>query len=306
MSTYVRNVYVGDSFANKMYVGSDLVFKRFAVGGDFSIDTDELDYYGMSGTSTINVSGTYYSWTASTSDSWITLTDPTGSGDGSFSITVANNTEGMRIGTVTVVGRTISGVVKQHTVNVRQSILQVPLVNSQIWYMTKNNQPVTLNSGFSPSGVSLNNNSYVNQLGVCVISLSGNLTQCNNPFNPQATGADNAVIAIAIPNSFTGDKIAPNVKDLETVFIGSGCTYLNDGALQGNNSMKEIYCYATTAPTLHNYALYYVTNGGPAQNGVLHIPQGCTASYSSWMENDKKRLGYYNWTCVDDLPNPNL
>ena len=69
----------------------------FTVGGTASAQTLSV------------ISGTSCSWTATTSTSWITITNGTGSGFGSVTFSVAQNATGSpRTGTLTVGGQTVT------------------------------------------------------------------------------------------------------------------------------------------------------------------------------------------------------
>lgn len=67
----------------------------------FIIDPDNITFSYDSGSTTVNISADS-GWTASTTDSWLTLSDATGTGDTTISVTVANNYNNSsdRVGTV--------------------------------------------------------------------------------------------------------------------------------------------------------------------------------------------------------------
>ena len=70
----------------------------------FEVNTDTItsDYSGTS-TSVIVTADSDLAWTASTSDSWISITNPTGSGNGSFTVVVSENRDHSgKTGSVTV------------------------------------------------------------------------------------------------------------------------------------------------------------------------------------------------------------
>lgn len=100
------------AFNNNQYCFKDKVTGNYiygtgTIGGDvtsFSIDIDNItaEYSGIS-TSVTVTADEELSWTASTNDSWISLTNPSGTGDGGFTVAVAeNNNYSNRTGTVIV------------------------------------------------------------------------------------------------------------------------------------------------------------------------------------------------------------
>ena len=100
------------AFNNNQYCFKDKVTGNYiygtgTIGGDvtsFSIDIDNItaEYSGTS-TSVTVTSDEELSWTASTNDSWISLTNPSGTGDGGFTVAVAeNNNYSNRTGTVII------------------------------------------------------------------------------------------------------------------------------------------------------------------------------------------------------------
>ena len=76
----------------------------------YSLNPTTFTVGGTASTQTLSViSGTSCSWTATTSTSWITITNGTGSGIGSVTFSVAQNATGSpRTGTLTVGGQTVT------------------------------------------------------------------------------------------------------------------------------------------------------------------------------------------------------
>ena len=76
----------------------------------YSLNPTSFTVGGTASTQTLSViSGTSCSWTATTSTSWITITNGTGSGIGSVTFSVAQNATGSpRTGTLTVGGQTVT------------------------------------------------------------------------------------------------------------------------------------------------------------------------------------------------------
>ncbi len=74
----------------------------------YSISPDTVKIDARGGAATINVStGSTCTWTASSNQSWITITaGASGTGSGTVRITVARNDGNKRNGTLTIAGRT--------------------------------------------------------------------------------------------------------------------------------------------------------------------------------------------------------
>lgn len=100
------------AFNNNQYCFKDKVTGNYIYGTgtisgnviSFSIDIDNItaEYSGTSTSVTVTADSSL-GWTASTSDSWISLTNPSGIGDGGFTVAVAeNNNYSNRTGTVIV------------------------------------------------------------------------------------------------------------------------------------------------------------------------------------------------------------
>ena len=103
------------AFKNNQYCFKDKVTGNYiygtgTIGGEvtsFSIDINNItaEYSGTSTSITVTADEEL-SWTASTRDSWISLTNPTGNGNGGFTIVIAATTfYNPRTGYVTVVSR---------------------------------------------------------------------------------------------------------------------------------------------------------------------------------------------------------
>lgn len=123
-----------------------------------------------------------------------------------------------------------------------------------------------------------------------------------------------------------GVFIGPNVNTLYlpstlTTMLGPAGAKANAN-LSNAHTLADIYCEATTAPTLSSgsditpfsindsFAQQASAYTGVARVGTLHVPSESSGYTSTWMANRKGRLGYqpanpnvprYNWTLVGDL-----
>lgn len=103
-----------------------------------------------------------------------------------------------------------------------------------------------------------------------------NLNTCENLYGIDSLVYGGNVVEIIIPASCR-----------EILYLAEKCSYLTD-----------VYCYATTPPTVNNL----VKNIN--RNGVLHVPLGSKVLYeqSGWMDsNSEYSLAHYGWTVVEDL-----
>ncbi len=76
-----------------------------------ALSLNNLSFLSAGGTGSVNVTSTTGScpWTASSNESWITITSgSSGSGNGTVNFTVAANTGGPRVGTIAVAGRSVT------------------------------------------------------------------------------------------------------------------------------------------------------------------------------------------------------
>ncbi|HEX8288818.1 MAG TPA: BACON domain-containing carbohydrate-binding protein [Pyrinomonadaceae bacterium] len=71
-------------------------------------DNTGFDAAGGSGSFNVTTSNTGCSWSATASDSWINVTTPTGTGNGTVNFTVGANVTPQRTGTITIGGKTFS------------------------------------------------------------------------------------------------------------------------------------------------------------------------------------------------------
>jgi hypothetical protein len=92
--------------------------------------------------------------------------------------------------------------------------------------------------------------------------------------------------------------------NLISISLPATITSLGGYTFENNNTLKEIICYAQTAPTFS--PRYDFTNIRP--NGILKYPKG--ADYTSWLDpewsgltdiynNKYYNLGTYGWTGVE-------
>ena len=87
--------YKNNQYCFKDRVSGDYLYGTGTIGGEvtsISIDIESItaEYSGTSTTVTVTADSTL-TWTASTTDSWISLVNPTGAGNGSFTVVAAEN-----------------------------------------------------------------------------------------------------------------------------------------------------------------------------------------------------------------------
>jgi hypothetical protein len=105
-----------------------------------------------------------------------------------------------------------------------------------------------------------------------------------------AFGSCSGLTSVEIGNGCTSiDQYAfSDCSGLTSVEIGSGCTSIGDAAFLNCPDLKEIVCWAKTAPTIQ-----YKTFQNVKTNGTLYVP--INSDYSSWMLTSSYYLGYYSW-----------
>lgn len=87
-----------------------------------------------------------------------------------------------------------------------------------------------------------------------------------------------ALTSVTIPDSVTKIEAYTfrGCPSLTSITIPSGVTSIDAAAFQNCSGLTSITCYATTAPSLSNYAF-----DGIASSGTLRVPTG--SNYSSWL-----------------------
>jgi hypothetical protein len=129
--------------------------------------------------------------------------------------------------------------------------------------------------------ISINIPISVRQIGVSAFDTCRELTSINIPDNVTSIG-DMAfcqcgrLTSIIIPNSVTsiGDLAFDMCYNLTTATIGSGVTFIGEYAFYECN-LSEVYCYATTPPTLEGEVFLYESGTN------LYIPSGTGSAYRS-------------------------
>lgn len=134
----------------------------------YTISPTNLSYASSGGLGSVNVTTTGgCSWTATSNNSWITVTSgSTGSGNGTVNYTVAANTGTTQLtGTITVAGQThtvtISGILCSYTISptalsftsaAGTGTVNVTAANGCSWTATSNDSWITVTSGSTGSG----------------------------------------------------------------------------------------------------------------------------------------------------------
>ncbi len=135
----------------------------------YSISPTNLSYSSSGGSGTVNVtSGSGCSWTAATTDNWITITSgSSGTGNGTVTYTVASNTStSQRTGTIIIGGQThtvaqsgnttctftVSPLSQTFTSSAATGTISITTNNTCNWVATSNDSWITITSGSSGTG----------------------------------------------------------------------------------------------------------------------------------------------------------
>jgi hypothetical protein len=133
----------------------------------YTIAPTSQTFTAAAGTGTITVTAaTGCTWTASTTDTWITITSgSTGSGNGTVNFSVTANTGASRTGTITIGGQTFtvtqSGITCTYTLTPTTQTFTSPLDSGTVtvaspagctWTSSSNNSWITITYGVSGSG----------------------------------------------------------------------------------------------------------------------------------------------------------
>lgn len=133
-------------------------------------------------------------------------------------------------------------------------------------------------------------------IGGCTNLTTLNLPNSITAITSEAFYGCSALTSLTIPDSVTviGDSAFMECSSLTSLTIPSGVTSIDGWCFMSCSSITDIYCYATTAPTINNQTFRDIATGG-----TLHYPTG--SDYSSWMSNEENYLGYFGWTSVGDI-----
>ena len=97
-----------------------------------------------------------------------------------------------------------------------------------------------------------------------------------------------SLTSITIPNANIKENAFLNCTSLTSITLGEGVNDIGDGAFWNDNSINEIYCYATTPPSFTNFydSIYYYASfsSNLKEEAILYVPTRCGTKYqsSSW------------------------
>ena len=162
-----------------------------------------------------------------------------------------------------------------------------PIPDNEIWYTTTDGNIVT-----SPtSGTFYNQKSNTYTDGKGVIVFNSNVTMISaNMFKGL-----NKLESVVIPDTVTevGMQSFSGCSNLKSATLGKGVKYITENAFYDCNALAEIYCKATTPPTVDNSAA--LGNLYAPANKKIYVPTASVAAYkkaSNWMSYSDKIYGY--------------
>lgn len=94
-----------------------------------------------------------------------------------------------------------------------------------------------------------------------------------------------SLLSITIPNASMGSYVFKNCSALTTVSFGAGITDIPEYAFNGCTSIVEIYCYATTPPSIASFSYASQSFSSTLKTKAkVYVPTRCGTKYesSSW------------------------
>ena len=194
----------GDSYINKAYVGDELALVRFSKYPRLAVDNTELSFMVSGGSLVVSVFSNA-SWSASTSNSWMTITSASGYQNGSFTVTADENDTGSdRFGSISVSAFTPDATTAL-TISVSQKLVEYLLYFSNGVY-----------DGSNASGYELDVNYIPTEYTKCVVGLNLRKNDGNMVFtNPPLVGSakfyrlftyTNNLMIFDCPNDYGGGR----------------------------------------------------------------------------------------------------
>lgn len=168
----------GDSYINKAYVGDELALVRFSKYPRLAVDQSSLSFAIEGGSLVVSVFSNA-SWSAETSNSWMTIASASGYENGSFTVTADENDTGEdRFGSITVRAFTTDASTAL-TISVSQKLVEYLLYFSNGVYDNTNVAGYELDVNYIPT-----------EYTKCVVGLNLQKTDGNMVFsNPPLVGS---------------------------------------------------------------------------------------------------------------------
>ena len=200
----------------------------------FSVTPEALSFTASGGNQSVSVTSNQ-TWTASAADAWITLSETSGTGDATLTITAqANKSAGNRTGTITFnAGGTSKTVnVTQEGVEVAKAYLTFEAIENTTFTFSQNNLQYSLDGGATWTTLTAGTASPILQAGERIMWKASGLTPDSGTGigTFSSTGrfkVEGNVMSLLFGNNFVG-RTSLESYDYAFSFLFQNCTYLED------------------------------------------------------------------------------
>ena len=283
-------MYRGSTTVKKMYYGTDLVYRKMAHSPSLTVSPTSLsiDPNGGTQTFTVTTDGTF---TATTADSWITL-----STSGNTVTVTATSTQSNRSGSITVTA-TNSFMTKTETVAVSQSVVTAATYVTTSYTSRTNTY---IDSGIYPTTDTVIKVKYkpISTIGGALVGFTFDDSFSADVDNtPTGSPNDNTDYRYFYYNSLTTGYF-----DFNSSRINRSLTYDADGYITvevGNNYITNVNNSLTTTWTTQGSMAtttvpIYINLGSNAWLQSVEIWQGGNKVYDGYAANDGTQYGWYD------------
>ena len=142
------------------------------------------------------------------------------------------------------------------------------------YYSYKGSMPSNTSIVVQDGTISISDSAFSGRTSLASIEIPDSVTSIGNEAFENCSG----LTSVTLGNSVTsiGGSAFYNCSGLTEIILPDSVTSIGSYAFYKCSGLTDITCYATTAPTVGSFALFYMPT-----NGVLRVPSG--SDYSSWL-----------------------